>query len=93
LRHPPTSGNDQGRSSTGTAFEDPCRQSITNQEVTSSLDQQAGCLMRLSAFPREGSRVAELADGFVALEVLSPATAVFGAQVNLAIDSFVHYNT
>ncbi len=49
--------------------------------------------MRLSAFPREGSRVAELADGFVALEVLSPATAVFGAQVNLAIDSFVHYNT
>ena len=29
------------RSSTGTAFEDPCRQSVTNQPLIPSLDQQA----------------------------------------------------
>jgi len=41
LRDPPTPEKDQGRSSTGTAFEDACRQGITNQEVIPSLDQQA----------------------------------------------------
>jgi hypothetical protein len=43
LPDPPTPEKDRGRSSSGTAFEDPCRQGITNQEVIPSLNQQASC--------------------------------------------------